>query len=66
MTLTIKIKMDNAAFHEGLEDHEASCMEVGTILKNTFTDPDAPLYVGDTGRLTDTNGNTCGEWKVTR
>lgn len=54
MQITIKVDLDNAAFHE----NEAELSEV--VLQQIPHNPTS----GDSGTLRDSNGNTVGSWKV--
>jgi hypothetical protein len=62
MKLTIKIDMDNSAFEERKES------EVNRILMGyceALRTWDIFTVKGKNGNFLDSNGNTCGSWKVT-
>lgn len=54
MQITIKVNLDNAAFH----DNQAELSEI--VLQQIPHNPTS----GDSGTLKDSNGNTVGSWKV--
>lgn len=60
MQLTITIKMDGSAFEE-------NAYEAGSIVETLAKVQAEWLQIpGEGGDLRDTNGNTVGNWKVTK
>lgn len=54
MEITIKVKLDNAAFQENQS-------ELSEIISNQIPHN---IESGDSGKLRDSNGNTTGWWEV--
>lgn len=59
MTFTLKIKMDNAAFQP------APGLELAAILRGLAVNVEE-AGPGEDGPIIDVNGNTCGEWKISK
>lgn len=60
MRLVIELEMNNQAFEDG--NH---LFEAGTILAELGAEFEGGSLVDSKGILSDTNGNTCGKWKIT-
>jgi hypothetical protein len=58
MTLTIKVKMDNAAFEDDATEAERIVAELASSGCLQY------MEKSDGGNLRDINGNIVGEWRV--